>query len=131
MKKVSVMDKQLYCIIQTRTVYSSIVFFTSRKRHTRSSTVSWARRWRYETAVSMLGRSRGTTIPVKLLNFFIYNSSIISRTSIQCPFTAAAAAIIGLTKCCLLYSSDAADDPPCVDLGCRRIIKKKKNNNTT
>jgi len=26
---------------------------------------------------------------------------------------------------CLLYTSDAADDPPCVDLGGRRIIKKK------
>ncbi|VTU56170.1 hypothetical protein AMBR_EADFOONE_02828 [Lacticaseibacillus rhamnosus] len=28
---------------------------------------------------------------------------------------------------CLLYTSDAADDSPCVDLGGRRIIKKKKN----
>ena len=27
---------------------------------------------------------------------------------------------------CLLYTSDAADDPLCVDLGGRRIIKKKK-----
>ena len=26
---------------------------------------------------------------------------------------------------CLLYTSDAADDLPCVDLGGRRIIKKK------
>ena len=30
--------------------------------------------------------------------------------------------LIGL---CLLYTSDAADDLPCVDLGGRRIIKKK------
>ena len=28
---------------------------------------------------------------------------------------------------CLLYSSDAADDLLCVDLGGRRIIKKKKH----
>ena len=28
---------------------------------------------------------------------------------------------------CLLYTSDAADDTPCVDLGGRRIIKKKSN----
>ena len=28
------------------------------------------------------------------------------------------------TKGCLLYTSDAADDTPCVDLGGRRIIKK-------
>eukprot|EP00831_Metopus_contortus_P081079 TRINITY_DN8446_c0_g1_i4.p1 TRINITY_DN8446_c0_g1~~TRINITY_DN8446_c0_g1_i4.p1 ORF type:complete len:101 (+),score=15.20 TRINITY_DN8446_c0_g1_i4:227-529(+) len=33
---------------------------------------------------------------------------------------------------CLLYTSDAADDTPCVDLGGRRIIKKKitKNSDT-
>ena len=29
-------------------------------------------------------------------------------------------------KDCLLYTSDAADDLLCVDLGCRRVIKKKK-----
>src|SRR5450756_3155063 len=29
-------------------------------------------------------------------------------------------------KLCLLYTSDAADDLLCVDLGGRRIIKKKK-----
>eukprot|EP00825_Cyclidium_porcatum_P047340 TRINITY_DN7680_c0_g1_i2.p1 TRINITY_DN7680_c0_g1~~TRINITY_DN7680_c0_g1_i2.p1 ORF type:complete len:154 (-),score=41.76 TRINITY_DN7680_c0_g1_i2:96-557(-) len=29
---------------------------------------------------------------------------------------------------CLLYTSDAADDMQCVDLGGRRIIKKKKKN---
>src|SRR5450756_2317492 len=32
----------------------------------------------------------------------------------------------GRTKLCLLYTSDAADDLLCVDLGGRRIIKKKK-----
>ncbi|VTU59916.1 hypothetical protein AMBR_DPAELIID_02779 [Lacticaseibacillus rhamnosus] len=31
-----------------------------------------------------------------------------------------------LQNICLLYTSDAADDTPCVDLGGRRIIKKKK-----
>ena len=30
---------------------------------------------------------------------------------------------------CLLYTSDAADDLLCVDLGGRRILNKKKNNN--
>ena len=30
-----------------------------------------------------------------------------------------------LVKTCLLYTSDAADDLLCVDLGGRRIIKKK------
>src|SRR5450756_1992612 len=31
---------------------------------------------------------------------------------------------------CLLYTSDAADDLPCVDLGGRRIIKTKKRRST-
>ena len=31
-------------------------------------------------------------------------------------------------RACLLYTSDAADDLPCVDLGGRRNIKKKKEN---
>src|SRR5659263_252565 len=33
---------------------------------------------------------------------------------------------IAMTRSCLLYTSDAADDLLCVDLGGRRIIKKKK-----
>mgnify|MGYP007112076377 CR=1 FL=1 len=32
---------------------------------------------------------------------------------------------IGILTGCLLYTSDAADDLLCVDLGGRRIIKKK------
>ena len=32
---------------------------------------------------------------------------------------------------CLLYTSDAADDPLCVDLGGRRINKNKKNMSST
>ena len=36
----------------------------------------------------------------------------------------------GWDKFCLLYTSDAADDLLCVDLGCRRIITKKKKNTT-
>ena len=31
-----------------------------------------------------------------------------------------------MLRFCLLYTSDAADDLLCVDLGGRRIIKKKK-----
>ena len=34
-------------------------------------------------------------------------------------------------KNCLLYTSDAADDLLCVDLGGRRIIQKKTNSATT
>eukprot|EP00825_Cyclidium_porcatum_P000403 TRINITY_DN10096_c0_g1_i2.p1 TRINITY_DN10096_c0_g1~~TRINITY_DN10096_c0_g1_i2.p1 ORF type:complete len:204 (-),score=62.94 TRINITY_DN10096_c0_g1_i2:39-650(-) len=35
-----------------------------------------------------------------------------------------------LKNICLLYTSDAADDMQCVDLGGRRIIKKKKKKKT-
>ena len=38
----------------------------------------------------------------------------------------AALKLSSLRKHCLLYTSDAADDLLCVDLGRRRIIKKKK-----
>ena len=34
-------------------------------------------------------------------------------------------------RCCLLYTSDAADERSSVDLGGRRIIKKKKKTYTT
>ena len=34
--------------------------------------------------------------------------------------------ILAQARACLLYTSDAADDLLCVDLGGRRIIKKKK-----
>ena len=37
--------------------------------------------------------------------------------------------LLDLIMPCLLYTSDAADDLLCVDLGGRRIIKKKKHNN--
>ena len=37
---------------------------------------------------------------------------------------------VGLVLCCLLYTSDAADERSSVDLGGRRIIKKKKNKHT-
>ena len=33
---------------------------------------------------------------------------------------------VAVSYCCLLYTSDAADDMQCVDLGGRRIIKKNQ-----
>ena len=36
-----------------------------------------------------------------------------------------------LPYCCLLYTSDAADERSSVDLGGRRIIKKKKTTKST
>ena len=42
-----------------------------------------------------------------------------------------AATIQAQMKTCLLYTSDAADDLLCVDLGGRRIIKKKTPHNNS
>ena len=44
------------------------------------------------------------------------------------PLPEAETAEITALLACLLYTSDAADDLLCVDLGGRRIIKKKKPN---
>ena len=49
------------------------------------------------------------------------------KTSVILLSAAAGAALtLAITQPCLLYTSDAADDLLCVDLGGRRIIKKKK-----
>ena len=47
------------------------------------------------------------------------------RATQQWP-SARSVLLTGLTRSCLLYTSDAADDLPCVDLGGRRLIKKKQ-----
>eukprot|EP00825_Cyclidium_porcatum_P008547 TRINITY_DN14263_c0_g1_i4.p2 TRINITY_DN14263_c0_g1~~TRINITY_DN14263_c0_g1_i4.p2 ORF type:complete len:128 (-),score=25.72 TRINITY_DN14263_c0_g1_i4:26-409(-) len=45
---------------------------------------------------------------------------------IQCLGSKTALTHVLCVDTCLLYTSDAADDMQCVDLGGRRIIKKKK-----
>src|SRR5450756_898735 len=74
-------------------------FFSSRRRHTRSCLVSWAR----SVYKRQLRRRRAGG----------------RRRSARPPRGAAH------HRVCLLYTSDAADDLLCVDLGGRRIIKKK------
>ena len=56
-----------------------------------------------------------------LRKVFNVNATKITQPNMQCY----------LCKICLLYTSDAADDLLCVDLGGRRIIKKKNNTKTT
>ena len=41
------------------------------------------------------------------------------------PISGVMERLVDLDKRCLLYTSDAADDMQCVDLGGRRIIKKR------
>ena len=56
---------------------------------------------------------------IKQLCFHVWSSLVVCRAvevhSAQCI----------LPGICLLYTSDAADDMQCVDLGGRRIIKKE------
>eukprot|EP00831_Metopus_contortus_P048865 TRINITY_DN40037_c0_g1_i1.p2 TRINITY_DN40037_c0_g1~~TRINITY_DN40037_c0_g1_i1.p2 ORF type:complete len:193 (-),score=42.22 TRINITY_DN40037_c0_g1_i1:23-601(-) len=47
----------------------------------------------------------------------------------QIPIIDFLSSVHTLNQYCLLYTSDAADDTPCVDLGGRRIHKKKKKKN--
>ena len=55
-------------------------------------------------------------------------TSTIATTNVVCFGQSDGTAIVSTTGIgCLLYTSDAADDLLCVDLGGRRIIKKKKN----
>src|SRR5450756_3126880 len=58
------------------------------------------------------------TLPTCLLILWPFSSSTSSSTMQRLN--------AGLSLSCLLYTSDAADDLLCVDLGGRRIIKKKK-----
>src|SRR5450756_3110296 len=70
-------------------------------------------------SVSTLLRRSGVTMPVCVEKASMAVSPYRSEGALSVPRTAVAAATAG----CLLYTSDAADDLLCVDLGGRRIIK--------
>ena len=59
-------------------------------------------------------------------NLFLQGGAVANRPELFKP-TGDPTLYVG----CLLYTSDAADDLLCVDLGGRRIIKKKKNMHIT
>ena len=52
------------------------------------------------------------------------------RAGLQRVERVVVAVLVDELLACLLYTSDAADDLLCVDLGGRRIIKKKKTTET-
>src|SRR5450756_1934329 len=63
----------------------------------------------------------------KIIHIDIDPSSISKRVMVDIPIVGDVKDVltdmIGIIKDCLLYTSDAADDLLCVDLGGRRIIK--------
>eukprot|EP00831_Metopus_contortus_P037602 TRINITY_DN29623_c0_g1_i1.p1 TRINITY_DN29623_c0_g1~~TRINITY_DN29623_c0_g1_i1.p1 ORF type:complete len:175 (-),score=54.57 TRINITY_DN29623_c0_g1_i1:5-529(-) len=120
-------------------------FFSSRRRHTRCREVSWARRCVQETGYQrrVHGKERGISILFvshKLSEVFeisenitiirdgkkigVYPTSELDNEKLV--FIMTGRKLEYSPYICLLYTSDAADDTPCVDLGGRRIIKKKK-----
>eukprot|EP00831_Metopus_contortus_P047525 TRINITY_DN38374_c0_g1_i1.p1 TRINITY_DN38374_c0_g1~~TRINITY_DN38374_c0_g1_i1.p1 ORF type:complete len:153 (+),score=63.42 TRINITY_DN38374_c0_g1_i1:62-520(+) len=129
-------------------------FFSSRRRHTRCREVSWARRCVQETGInaeymgifknSIKGYSydieliRDQLIELKEKLGVIQKENIELKVSLnnvtqlkeehQAANTKKIEKFKEMCSNCLLYTSDAADDTPCVDLGGRRIIKKKKKN---
>src|SRR5450756_3223855 len=59
----------------------------------------------------------------------LVGSEMCIRDSCHPGGCGAGVCLAALRHRCLLYTSDAADDLLCVDLGGRRIIKKKKKKN--
>ena len=62
----------------------------------------------------------------KKSNSFNQSTSRLSRSGDATATVRSSAAVV-MSGCCLLYTSDAADERSSVDLGGRRIIKKKTN----
>src|SRR5450756_3170787 len=59
-------------------------------------------------------------------------NALISHPKVtECGVSGVPDELRGEVASCLLYTSDAADDLLCVDLGGRRIIKKKNNKKET
>src|SRR5450756_3169080 len=91
---------------------------TRRTTQTHSSTPSPSEESLQSSRPRPTARPRQRAILRSTANVTLSNgSSISSNTSVPSPHV----------MTCLLYTSDAADDLLCVDLGGRRIIKKKKH----
>ena len=64
-------------------------------------------------------------VPQEMLDEFGDSLKNLRKDTVICSIC------FNVSESCLLYTSDAADDLLCVDLGGRRIIKKKKIINKT
>ena len=98
-----------YCVGVSRYGGVSGVFFSGRRRHTRSSTVSWAGDG-YKRQVDQRAGDRHRDIGAQHHRRAHRERDLGDRDQ---------------EGDCLLYTSDAADERSSVDLGGRRIIKKK------
>eukprot|EP00831_Metopus_contortus_P007338 TRINITY_DN12807_c0_g1_i3.p1 TRINITY_DN12807_c0_g1~~TRINITY_DN12807_c0_g1_i3.p1 ORF type:complete len:143 (+),score=45.08 TRINITY_DN12807_c0_g1_i3:49-477(+) len=125
-----------YCVHDSIEHFCFIFFFfSSRRRHTRCREVSWARRCVQETELRLFLHNGGD-FWFRLrnrLHFFIIAAvfPIVCHTFCMLLLISFLSHLLKIPMYsalipCLLYTSDAADDTPCVDLGGRRIIKKKK-----
>eukprot|EP00657_Telonema_sp_P-1_P008212 TRINITY_DN2897_c0_g2_i1.p3 TRINITY_DN2897_c0_g2~~TRINITY_DN2897_c0_g2_i1.p3 ORF type:complete len:109 (+),score=50.84 TRINITY_DN2897_c0_g2_i1:274-600(+) len=84
------------------------------------------------TAAFLKGRTeciRSATMESKAFAAAFDNTKVSDAEKLQL-LVAACTKHAAISKDCLLYTSDAADDLLCVDLGGRRLIKKKNDNHT-
>ena len=85
----------------------------------------------YEVLRSLVGSEmciRDRDAGIKLAPLYGVGLVFLSRD--EAVAAAGRAEVETQLKACLLYTSDAADDLPCVDLGGRRIMKKKNTQHT-
>ena len=84
--------------------------------------------FKQKTAYEMLRSLVGSEMCIRDRSCSTHRLSIDRRsTSVYTPESVDATTNGKGADTCLLYTSDAADDLLCVDLGGRSIIKKKKN----
>src|SRR5450756_1216352 len=95
--------------------------------------LSWSRRHRAPRALRLLGRRVARDVTqARPTTPFVAFENVRRCRRLRSTFQAAGSSWLMNQQYtprmwgCLLYTSDAADDLLCVDLGGRRIIKKKK-----
>eukprot|EP00825_Cyclidium_porcatum_P004375 TRINITY_DN12050_c0_g1_i1.p3 TRINITY_DN12050_c0_g1~~TRINITY_DN12050_c0_g1_i1.p3 ORF type:complete len:179 (-),score=7.15 TRINITY_DN12050_c0_g1_i1:11-547(-) len=71
----------------------------------------------------LLEQLLGVEVEVLVVGFQVYDAIGRHKLSVAVQESRAGKALL---EACLLYTSDAADDMQCVDLGGRRFIEKKK-----